>query len=220
MTQRLLLMHDVARAKWNARKPLADNGRETIMLRVLAEKGRVLGMEPEFTYGFFAAQIEASRLLQADDIRRWKAERHGPFADAPDLNGDLRPRIDKLNDKLLACWSKSGRPCADAKISSSVWRRRRWRAQGSLPKFATRRSGRLLARQRKAKSSTGNSAVVCRQGQYLNGANWNFRTSDTEVWPSCPTLQTHQNICFECTPVRLSSVSGKRPGLEARLGIS
>ncbi len=54
MTQRLLLMHEVARAKWNARKPLADNGRETIMLRVLAEKGRVLGMEPEFTYGFFA----------------------------------------------------------------------------------------------------------------------------------------------------------------------
>ncbi len=55
---------------------------------------------------FLQAQIEASRLLQADDIRRWKAERHGPFADAPDLNGDLRPRIDKLNDKLLAALVK------------------------------------------------------------------------------------------------------------------
>jgi chorismate mutase-like protein len=106
MTRRLLLMHEVARAKWNAKKPLADHDRETIMLCALAEKGRVLGMEPEFTKGFFAAQIEASRLLQTDDLRRWKDERHGPFADAPDLNSDLRPRIDTLNGKLLAALAK------------------------------------------------------------------------------------------------------------------
>jgi chorismate mutase-like protein len=102
MRQRLLLMHDVARAKWNMKKPLADTGREQSMLRALAEKGRALGMESEFTSVFFAAQIEASRLLQMEDLRRWKTERRGPFVDAPGLTQDVRPRIDKLNEKLVA----------------------------------------------------------------------------------------------------------------------
>jgi chorismate mutase-like protein len=107
VVQRLLLMHDVARAKWNAKKPLADNDRETIMLRELTEKGRGRGMEPEFTSEFFAAQIEASRLLQMEDLRRWKAERRGPFVDAPDLKRDLTPKIDALNEKLVATLAKA-----------------------------------------------------------------------------------------------------------------
>jgi chorismate mutase-like protein len=107
MRRRLLLMHDVARAKWNAKKLIADVGREKVMVRELAEKGRALRMEPEFTSDFFGAQIEASRLLQMEDLRRWKAERQGPFADAPDLNRDLRPRIDTLNEKLVAVLAKA-----------------------------------------------------------------------------------------------------------------
>ena len=54
MRRRLLLMHDVARAKWNAKKPIADVGREKIMLRELAEKGRAMGLEPEFTSEYFS----------------------------------------------------------------------------------------------------------------------------------------------------------------------
>jgi chorismate mutase len=106
MRQRLLLMHDVARAKWNAKKPLADTDREKIMLRGLVEKGRGMGIEPEFAGDFFTAQIDASRLLQMNDLRRWKADGQGPFADVPDLNADLRPRIDTLNDKLMASLAK------------------------------------------------------------------------------------------------------------------
>jgi chorismate mutase-like protein len=107
MKQRMLLMHDVARAKWNAKTPLADPGREKAMLRELAEKGRVLGLDPAFTSSFFAAQIEASKLMQRDDFRRWEAERRGRFADAPDLKRDLRPRIDALNSKLLTTLAKA-----------------------------------------------------------------------------------------------------------------
>jgi chorismate mutase len=105
--QRLLLMHDVARAKWNAKTPLADPDREKAMLRELAERGRALGLDPAFTSGFFAAQIEASKLMQRDDFRRWEAEKRGPFADAPDLKRDLRPRIDALNSKLLTTLAKA-----------------------------------------------------------------------------------------------------------------
>jgi chorismate mutase len=105
--QRLLLMHEVARAKWNAKTPLADPDREKAMLRELAEKGRALGLDPAFASGFFAAQIEASKLMQRDDFRRWEAEKRGPFADAPDLKRDLRPRIDALNSKLLTALAKA-----------------------------------------------------------------------------------------------------------------
>ena len=107
MKQRMLLMHDVARAKWNAKTPLADPDREKAMLRELAEKGRALGLDPAFTSSFFAAQVEASKLMQRDDFRRWEAERRGPFTEALDLKRDLRPRIDALNSKLLTTLAKA-----------------------------------------------------------------------------------------------------------------
>jgi chorismate mutase len=106
MRQRLLLMHDVARAKWNTKTPLTDPDREKIMLRELALKGRDLGIEPQFTSAFFAAQIDAAKLLESEDFRRWETERRGPFADAPDLKRDVRPRIDAVNAKLLAALAK------------------------------------------------------------------------------------------------------------------
>jgi chorismate mutase len=107
MKQRMLLMHDVARAKWNAKTPLTDPDREKAMLRELAEKGRALGLDPAFTSSFFAAQVEASKLMQRDDFRRWEAERRGPFTEALDLKRDLRPRIDALNSKLLTTLAKA-----------------------------------------------------------------------------------------------------------------
>jgi chorismate mutase len=107
MKQRMLLIHDVARAKWNAKTPLADPDREKAMLRELAEKGRALGLDPAFTSSFFAAQVEASELMQRDDFRRWEAERRGPFTEALDLKRDLRPRIDALNSKLLTTLAKA-----------------------------------------------------------------------------------------------------------------
>jgi chorismate mutase-like protein len=107
MKQRMLLMHDVARAKWNAKTPLADPDREKAMLRELAAKGRALGLDPTFTSSFFAAQIEASKLMQRDDFRRWEAVKREPFVDAPDLKRDLRPRIDALNSKLLTALAKA-----------------------------------------------------------------------------------------------------------------
>jgi chorismate mutase len=107
MGQRLLLMHDVARAKWNTKTPLTDPEREKLILREVAAKGRAVGMEAEFTCAFFAAQIEASKLIESEDFRRWEMEQHGPFADALELKRDVRPRIDALNAKLLAALVKA-----------------------------------------------------------------------------------------------------------------
>lgn len=102
MRQRLAIMLDVARAKWNAKAPVEDAARERVVLAAVAEAGREFGLEPNFTTSFFAAQIEAAKIVQRAAFAQWEAEGRGPFADAPDLKRDLRPKIDDVGRKLLA----------------------------------------------------------------------------------------------------------------------
>jgi chorismate mutase len=101
MQQRLGLMHDVARWKWNAKQPVADPERERQLLDRLAEQGKKHGLDPAFTRAFFRAQIEAAKLLQQADFDDWQARGQGPFVSVPDLGKELRPRIDALGDELL-----------------------------------------------------------------------------------------------------------------------
>ncbi|MCI0457395.1 MAG: gamma subclass chorismate mutase AroQ [Gemmataceae bacterium] len=100
MRDRLILMHDVARSKWNAGLPVRDPEREQALLGEMEEQGREHGLDPPFTRAFFAAQIDAARRLQEADFVRWRAEGHGAFADKPNLPA-LRQRIDGLNRELL-----------------------------------------------------------------------------------------------------------------------
>ena len=100
MSDRLTLMHDVARTKWNANRPVGDPEREQALLHEMEEKGQEHGLDPEFTRAFFAAQIAAARQIQEADLARWRAEGRGPFRDTPDLVS-LRRRIDGLNRALL-----------------------------------------------------------------------------------------------------------------------
>jgi chorismate mutase-like protein len=100
MEQRLALMHEVARWKWNADKPITDPERERESLRSVVERGSGKGLDPELVRSFFAAQMEAARLVQQVDFDRWKAEKQGTFADTTSL-AVLRQRIDDLNNKLI-----------------------------------------------------------------------------------------------------------------------
>ena len=107
MRARLVVMHDVARRKWADRSPIEDPGREEALLRAVEDRGKALGLDPPRTRAFFRAQIEAAKLVQRADFRRWGADRRGPDADAPDLAGVLRPRIDALNRDLLAALARA-----------------------------------------------------------------------------------------------------------------
>ncbi len=99
--QRLALMHDVARAKWNAGRPALDPERERASLAALVQQGAALGLPADRIRRFFEAQFAAARLIQQADLDAWRAAGRGPFPDAPDLAADLRPRIDRLNTALL-----------------------------------------------------------------------------------------------------------------------
>jgi chorismate mutase len=100
MEQRLALMHEVARWKWNVGKPITDPERERVLLQSVVERGRGKGLDPDRVRSFFAAQMEAARLVQQADFDRWTAKEQGPFADTTSL-AVLRQRIDTLNRELI-----------------------------------------------------------------------------------------------------------------------
>lgn len=107
MQERLALMHDVARWKWNQKKPIADPEREQAFLDAMQTKAREQNLDPDYVRSFFMAQIEAAKLVQEADFKTWEEEKRGPFADAPDLNETLRPKIDQLSQDLLAALTKA-----------------------------------------------------------------------------------------------------------------
>lgn len=101
INQRLAIMFDVARTKWNTKAPVEDLARERALLAGVAEEGRGFGLDPADTTRFFAAQIEASKIIQRSCFREWEAEQRGPFPDAPDLIRELRPKITAVGRDLL-----------------------------------------------------------------------------------------------------------------------
>ena len=100
MQQRQTLMHEVARWNWNAGQPVRDAEREREVLHSVVEGGWGKGLEPDLVRSFFAAQMEAARLVQQADFDRWKAKNQKPFADTKNL-AVLRQRIDQLNTELI-----------------------------------------------------------------------------------------------------------------------
>jgi chorismate mutase len=107
MRSRLVVMHDVARWKWASKAPIEDPGREAALLQDVADRGVALGLDPAATRAFFAAQIEAAKLVQRADFARWEADHQAPEGEAPDLARVLRPRIDSLNRDLLAALAEA-----------------------------------------------------------------------------------------------------------------
>ena len=100
MGQRLALMHEVARWKWHAGQPITDPQRERELLQSVVERGRGKGLDPDLVRSFFAAQMEAARLVQQADFDRWKVNEQEPFADTTSL-AVLRQRIDDVNRELI-----------------------------------------------------------------------------------------------------------------------
>jgi chorismate mutase len=121
MRDRLSLMHEVARSKWNAKRPVADPERERALLREMEQKGREVGLDAAFTRAFFAAQIAAARLIQEADLDRWRAEGRPAFRDSPDLSA-LREKIDGLNRELLAALVEVRPELGDARTREHLGR--------------------------------------------------------------------------------------------------
>jgi chorismate mutase-like protein len=99
--QRLVIARDVARAKWNSRAPIEDLPREAQIISQLTAQAAKEGVPAPLAERFFKAQIEASKTVQRHLFEQWTQQKQGPFADAPDVARDLRPKLDALTPRLL-----------------------------------------------------------------------------------------------------------------------
>ncbi|YAG08144.1 gamma subclass chorismate mutase AroQ [Nostoc sp. DSM 114167] len=99
--QRLLIAHDVARWKWNHKRPIEDLKREQELLLKVRQQATIHNLEPDTVAAFFQAQIKAGKLIQTTDFKNWQKQGIKSFPNVPDLNQTLRPSLDKLNIELI-----------------------------------------------------------------------------------------------------------------------
>jgi chorismate mutase len=99
--ERLALVTEVARYKWNTGAAIEDPPREQALLASLREKALPLGVPQARVDAFFLAQIEAAKQLQSELFERWKRERREKFPGIADLASSIRPGIDAVTNQML-----------------------------------------------------------------------------------------------------------------------
>ncbi|MCI0682117.1 MAG: gamma subclass chorismate mutase AroQ [Gemmataceae bacterium] len=98
--QRLLLMKDVAGAKWRSKQTEPDAKRETELLDQLVRQGEKLGLPAATVRAFFVAQFDAAKQVQQAYFERFDKEKT-ELNNVRDLQNDLRPKLDQVSQSLL-----------------------------------------------------------------------------------------------------------------------
>lgn len=101
MQKRLVIMHEVARTKWNQGLSIEDKIREQQILATLAEKASQYGLDEKWVTKFFQAQIDASKEIQKNDFILWQQEGMLKFERVFSLKDELRSYIDHLNHEMI-----------------------------------------------------------------------------------------------------------------------
>ncbi|MEI7053886.1 MULTISPECIES: chorismate mutase [Pseudomonas] len=101
LNERLNIGDLVALTKWDSGKPIQDSPREAQVIanaRTLATEHQ---LDPEEVAQLIAAQMEANKLVQYGLLAQWQAAGAAPDTPRPDLAGQIRPRLDELQTRLL-----------------------------------------------------------------------------------------------------------------------
>jgi len=102
MTERLVIMEQIARYKWNAGVPVEDPDREAAILQKTLAMAVGGGLNPESATRVVRAQIEAAKIVQHTLFDQWRKTGAGKFAEAPSLTETLRPEVSRLSRELIA----------------------------------------------------------------------------------------------------------------------
>lgn len=124
MDERLKLIPDVARYKWNTHGKIEDLRREQEIISTLGQQAGRLGLPVAWTEQFFRAQIESSKNSQRELFQRWQNEKITSFADVPDLAKVTRPKLDALTpqllDALVLAWPMLQNPAYHGKTQALI----------------------------------------------------------------------------------------------------
>lgn len=99
LIERLLVMKDVAAYKWVNNLPVEDMEREAQVLAATVEQASRGGVDSELASKVVQAQIDAAKRIQSRWFASWETQ-SGP-SQAPDLVGEIRPRISELTVELI-----------------------------------------------------------------------------------------------------------------------
>ena len=99
--QRLALGDEVAAAKYGTSMPVSDDGREEQLLSEVLDRSREIGVDPDLSSRFFRAQFEASKVVQRRLHELWSAHPELRPRRRPDLESEVRPRLDAITTQML-----------------------------------------------------------------------------------------------------------------------
>lgn len=103
--KRLVIMHEVARTKWNQNLSIEDKVREQQILNGLIEQAGKRGLDEKWVARFFQAQMDAAKEIQKNDFACWR-ERGIKFESTFSLKDDLRIYIDQINQEMISLLSQ------------------------------------------------------------------------------------------------------------------
>ncbi|MCK6187055.1 chorismate mutase [Pseudomonas sp. EYE_354] len=101
IAERVSIADQVALSKWDSRKAVEDRAREQDVIASVRAQAANYKLSPDVAEQFFAAQIEANKLVQYTHLSDWHWQGKAPDAPRPDLVGQIRPQLDQLQKRLL-----------------------------------------------------------------------------------------------------------------------
>lgn len=101
LDERLVTAGLVALTKWDSATPVQDNSRESAVIAHAQQQAAGYALDKDEIAQLLAAQIEANKLVQYGLLAAWHAAGEAPDTPRPNLNTQIRPRLDHLQDRLL-----------------------------------------------------------------------------------------------------------------------
>ncbi len=98
---RLSLMPTVAAWKWQHHAAISDPSRERIVILSAAKLAQPLGLAPAPIEQLFALQIRLASDAESGRERHWRSAGYDFPGPPPDLNNELRPKLDRLTTDLI-----------------------------------------------------------------------------------------------------------------------
>ena len=99
--ERLSIADQVALSKWDSHKAVEDRPREQQVIAGATAQAATYHLNEETVGQFFAAQIEANKLVQYARLSSWHLQGQAPDTPRQDLAGQIRPQLDQLQKRLL-----------------------------------------------------------------------------------------------------------------------
>ena len=126
--QRLDFAPIVAENKWNTKIPIEDWSREQHTMNLVEQQAKRYKLDSGLVKEFFAAQIEANKIIQTVRHKAWAKENRPPFEKTIDPSQEIYPMFDRLEPQLLKALqdalpiikTKGGKRLLDARAADFI----------------------------------------------------------------------------------------------------